>query len=87
MTTTLMDLYYDGVMDYLVRTRIVSPTILSYIHYYKEYHQLKCEGRTYRECVRLLSERNRVSETTIKKGIRIVHAAQAQQKVTLGVAV
>ncbi len=83
--TTLMDLYYDGVMDYLIRTRIVSPTILSYIQYYEGYNRLKCEGKNYRESVRLLSERHRVSETTIKKGIRVVHAAQAQQKVALQV--
>jgi len=85
--TTLMELYNKGVMDYLVKTRIVSPTILSYIQYYEDFNQLKLEGRTYRESVRVLACRHHVSETTIKKGIRIVTAAERRESVALQIAV
>ncbi len=84
--TTLMDLYYEGVIDYLVKTGVMSPTILSYIQYFLEFNQLKIEGNTYRESVRVLAYRHHVSETTIKKGIRIVHTAQGSQKPTLRIA-
>ena len=85
--TTLMELYHNGTIDYLVRTRVVSTTILSYIQYYEDFMDLKVQGKTYRESVRILAGQHHVSETTIKKGIRIVTAAQRQQKVTLGIAV
>jgi tryptophan 2,3-dioxygenase len=88
--TTLMDLYHNGLVDYLVRSRVVSTTILSYIHYYEDFNLLKMQGKTYREAVRLLSIQHHVSETTIKKGIRIVTAAERQgrqESVTMGIAV
>jgi hypothetical protein len=85
--TSLMELYHNGTIDYLVRTRVVSTTILSYIHYYEDFMELKMEGKTYRESVRLLSLQNHVSETTIKKGIRIVTAAQRKVTSPLGIAV
>lgn len=85
--TSLMELYHNGTIDYLVRTRIVSTTILSYIQYYEDFMDLKMQGKTYRESVRLLSNQHHVSETTIKKGIRIVTSAQRQVISPLGIAV
>lgn len=85
--TSLMELYHNGTIDYLVRTRVVSTTILSYIHYYEDFMSLKMQGKTYRESVRLLSGQHHVSETTIKKGIRIVTAAERQVVSPLGIAV
>lgn len=85
--TTLLELYHNGTLDYLVRTRVVSTTILSYIQYYEDFQGLKREGRTYRESVRLLSLQHHVSETTIKKGIRIVTAAQRTEYSPLTIAV
>lgn len=72
----LIELYNEGVIDYLVSIGVVSTTILSYMHYYHDYIQLKDEGRTYRESVAILSQRYNVSDTTIKKGIRKVLKAQ-----------
>ena len=85
--TTLLELYHNGTLDYLVRTRVVSTTILSYIQYYEDFQELKREGKTYRESVRLLSIQHHVSETTIKKGIRIVTAAQRMEHSPLTIAV
>lgn len=84
---SLMDLHNNGTIDYLVRTRVVSTTILSYIHYFEDFTELKLQGKTYREAVRMLSGQHHVSETTIKKGIRIVTAAQRQVVSPLGIAV
>ena len=84
---SLMELYHNGTIEYLVRTRVVSTTILSYIQYYEDFMELKMAGKTYRESVRLLSAQHQVSETTIKKGIRIVTAAQRQVGSPLGIAV
>lgn len=85
--TSLMELYHNGTIEYLVRTRVVSTTILSYIQYFEDFTELKMQGKTYRESVRLLSAQHHVSETTIKKGIRIVTAAQRQVVSPLGIAV
>jgi len=87
LMTSLMELYHNGTIEYLVRTRVVSTTILSYIQYFEDFTELKMQGKTYRESVRLLSAQHQVSETTIKKGIRIVTAAQRQVVSPLGIAV
>ena len=73
---TLIQLHQEGVINYLVRTGVVSATVLAYLQYHDEFERLRNGGHTYREAVRQLSEEHRVSATTIKKGIRIVTAAQ-----------
>ena len=78
--TTLLELYENGVISYLVKNRIVSTTMLAYIEYFKEYSNHRKEGMSYRGAVRTLSVKHGVSETTIKKGIRIVKAAEADQQ-------
>ncbi len=73
---TLTQLHDDGVINYLVRTGVVSATMLAYLQYHTEFSKLRHDGRTYRDAVRQLSQEHRVSMTTIKKGIRIVTAAE-----------
>lgn len=80
---TVLDLYNKGIIDYLVKSGIVSSTMLSYIEYFEQYTQHRHEGRTYRGAIGLLASEYGVSETTIKKGIRIIQAAQSNQIVTL----
>lgn len=80
---TIIDLYNKGIIDYLVKTRIVSSTMVSYIEYFERYTQHRHEGRTYRVAIGLLAGEYGVSETTIKKGIRTIQAAQSNQIVTL----
>jgi len=80
---TLLDLYQEGYIDYLVKVGIISPTITSYIQFYLEFNECRETGRTYRDSVKMLAQKHGVSETTVKKGIRFIQDAVGNQKVTL----
>lgn len=73
---TLKQLHHDGIIGYLVKSGVVSVTMLAYLEYHEAFVKLRSEGQTYREAVRQLSQEYRVSATTIKKGIRIVTFAE-----------
>lgn len=73
---TVIDLYNNGIIAYLVKNGIVSSTMISYIEYFERYEEYRREGRTYRGSIRQVAMEYSVSETTVKKGIRIIQAAQ-----------
>jgi predicted transcriptional regulator len=53
----------------------VSGSTLAYVEYYTRYLEERELGKKYRESVRCLSKEFRVSETTIKKAIKVVKDA------------
>ena len=69
---TVVELYENGVINYLLKNGMLSPSVSSYIEYFIKFSSYRQSGKTYRESVALLSEEYRVSTTTIKKGIRLV---------------
>ena len=73
---TVIDLYNNGIIAYLVKNGIVSSTMISYIEYFERYEEYRREGRTYRGSIGQVAMEYSVSETTVKKGIRIIQAAQ-----------
>jgi len=73
---TLLELHQSGVINYLVKASVVSTTVLAYIEYYEQFIRLRSEGRSYREAVQALATVYQVSVTTIKKGVRMVTAAE-----------
>lgn len=73
---TLLELHQSGVISYLVKASVVSTTMLAYIEYYEKFARLRGEGKSYREAVQNLASMYQVSATTIKKGVRMVTAAE-----------
>ncbi len=72
---SVLTLYQTGVIGYLFARGIVSGSTLAYLQYYTRYVEERGQGKKYRECVRELSMEFRVSETTIKKAIKVVKDA------------
>ena len=72
ISMNIIELHEKGVIDYLNKKKIISGSILFYIQYFLKFRILREQGKTYRESVRVLSEEYKVSETTIKKGIRLI---------------
>jgi hypothetical protein len=71
----VIQLQEQGIIGYLFRNGMVSSSMVSYIDYYGKFQTYRREGKTYREAIRQLSEENHVSETTIKKAVRIIEAS------------
>jgi hypothetical protein len=69
---TVIDLYQRGVIGYLFHKGLLSGSTLAYVEYYKRFQQQRELGKKYRESVRILSQEFGVSETTIKKAIKVV---------------
>ncbi|HCW06619.1 MAG TPA: hypothetical protein DGG95_04545 [Cytophagales bacterium] len=69
---SVVELYHNGVIGYLFKKGLVSPSIPIYIEYFLKFSSYRSNGRTYREAVDLLSREYHVSGTTIKKGIRTI---------------
>jgi hypothetical protein len=69
----VLELYQNGIIDYLYHKGLLSGSTLSYIGYYMRYQELRKNSRGYRESVRMLSREFGVSETTIKKAIKILN--------------
>jgi hypothetical protein len=70
---SIMDLHQKGIIGYLFNKGLLSGSTLAYVEYYKRFQEERELGRRYRESVRKLSEEFGVSETTIKKAIRVVN--------------
>lgn len=70
---SILDLHQNGVIEYLFNKGLLSGSTLAYVEYYKRYRQERLAGKRYRESIRQLSKEFGVSETTIKKAIRIVN--------------
>ncbi|MCU0397716.1 MAG: hypothetical protein MUC73_06400 [Cyclobacteriaceae bacterium] len=69
---SILELYELGIIDFLHRKGLLSSSTLTYIEYYKRFRQERSMGFGYRESVRKLSKEFSVSETTIKKAVRII---------------
>jgi hypothetical protein len=69
---SVLELNNQGVIIYLFKNGLVSSSMVSYINYYERFLVYRNMGKTYRESIRLLSEENNVSETTIKKAVRLM---------------
>jgi len=69
----VLELYQNGIIDYLYHKGLLSGSTLSYIEYYMRYQELRKNSKGYRESVRTLSREFGVSETTIKKAIKILN--------------
>ena len=72
---SVLDLYQRGIIGYLFNNGLVSGSTLAYVEYYTRYLEERGLGKKYRESVRTLSKEFRVSETTIKKAIKVVKEA------------
>lgn len=73
MNMSVLELYHNGIIDYLYHKGLLSGSTLSYIEYYKRYQELRNNAKGYRESIRILSKEFGVSETTIKKAIKILN--------------
>jgi hypothetical protein len=69
---SVIDLYQRGVIGYLFHKGLLSGSTLAYVEYYKRFQQQREQGKKYRESVRILSQEFGVSETTIKKAIKVM---------------
>ncbi len=75
---TLLELHRSGVIQYLVKSSVVSTSMLSYLEYYEQFSGLRTAGVSYRTAIQQLAAQYHVSATTIKKGVRLVTAAERQ---------
>lgn len=73
-TMKVLELYENGVIEFLHNKGLLSASTLSYIRYYMKYLDYRGAGKGYRQSVRLLSNEFQVSETTIKKAIKIMNS-------------
>lgn len=69
---SVIDLYQNGVIGYLFQKGLLSGSTIAYVEYYQRFQQQRQQGMKYRESVRILSQEFGVSETTIKKAIKVV---------------
>lgn len=69
---SVLELYHNGVIAHLTKHGFVSSSIPVYIEYFIKFSEYRKAGKSYRDSVMLLSQENRVSTTTIKKGIRLI---------------
>jgi pimeloyl-CoA synthetase len=72
----ILELHQNGVMDYLHKKGLLSSSTLTYIEYYKRFLQERNAGNGYRESIRRLTREFGVSETTIKKAVRIMQKGE-----------
>jgi transposase len=79
----ILELYQSGVIDYLHKKGLLSSSTLTYIEYYKRFLQERNSGAGYRESVRRLSHEFGVSETTIKKAVRIMQNGEQSKSQTM----
>jgi hypothetical protein len=73
---SVLELNNKGVISYLFKNGLMSSSMVSYINYYERFLVYRNMGKTYRESIRLLSEENNVSETTIKKAVRLMEGTK-----------
>ena len=69
---TILELHQRGIISFLHKKGLVSNSTLTYVEYYKRFKQERSKGSGYRESVRKLSKEFGVSETTIKKAVRMI---------------
>jgi hypothetical protein len=69
---SILELHRLGIIRFLNQRGLLSSSMLTYVEYYQRYRQERQNGSGYRESVRRLSREYGVSETTIKKAIRLI---------------
>ncbi|MCU0397715.1 MAG: hypothetical protein MUC73_06395 [Cyclobacteriaceae bacterium] len=80
---SILYLYQHGIINYLFRMGLLSGSTLAYIDYFKHYQQERASGAGYRESIRRVSREFGVSETTIKKAIRLLSEKREEQPVLI----
>jgi hypothetical protein len=68
---SILDLYHHGIINFLFKAGLLSGSALAYVEYFKRYQQERAVGAGYRESIRRTSREFGVSETTVKKAIRL----------------
>jgi DNA-binding transcriptional regulator PaaX len=69
---SILELYQRGIINYLYQKGLLSSSTMAYVEYYKRFKQERCQGAGYRESVRRISKEFGVSETTVKKAVRLM---------------
>jgi len=77
---SILDLYHHGIINYLFKAGLLSGSALAYVEYFKRYQQERSMGAGYRESVRRTSREYHVSETTVKKAIRLCNEKSIPQQ-------
>jgi hypothetical protein len=77
---SVLELYQRGIISFLHSKGLVSSSTLTYVEYYKRFLQERNRGVGYRESVRRLSLEFKVSETTIKKAVRIIQGCDKEKE-------
>ena len=80
---SILYLYQHGIINYLFRMGLLSGSTLAYIDYFKHYQQERANGAGYRESIRRVSREFGVSETTIKKAIRLLSEKRQEEQAIL----
>jgi pimeloyl-CoA synthetase len=80
---TIIELYKHGIIGYLFKKGLLSGSIMAYMEYYQHYQMERKAGSGYRESVRKLSREFGVSETTIKKAIRLIQERETSSVAAL----
>jgi hypothetical protein len=69
---SVTSLFNEGVINYLYKNGIISSSIISYMEYFKKFSEHRNSGKSYRESIHLISMECHVSETTVKKAVRML---------------
>lgn len=77
---SVLELYQRGIISFLHSKGLVSSSTLTYVEYYKRFLQERNRGLGYRESVRKLSLEFKVSETTIKKAVRVIQGCDKEKE-------
>jgi hypothetical protein len=80
---SVLELYQRGIIGFLHSKGLVSSSTLTYVEYYKRFLQERNRGVGYRESVRRLSLEFKVSETTIKKAVRLLRSCDKENEPAL----
>ena len=77
---SILDLYQRGIISYLFNKGLLSSSTMAYVEYYKRFKQERILGAGYRESIRRISKEFGVSETTIKKAVRLMREQEDFEK-------
>jgi hypothetical protein len=72
---SVVELYENGTIEYLLKNGLLSPAVPNYIEYFIKFSAYRNSGKTYREAIGILSRDYGVSSTTIKKAIKTIKGA------------
>ncbi len=74
-------MYHHGIINFLFKAGLLSGSALAYVEYFKRYQQERAVGAGYRESIRRTSREFGISETTVKKAIRLFNEKDVSQHI------